>query len=159
MRRLYILPKSVWSGSARIGTTQAEDGTQSPVMIEMIRLFHPVIGSHYIDLSNNALSNNALSNDGLPDGLVLMCTSFDHDERAEDLFHAHAEVAILPHPTLAGTVKLKDHVDAPGYKFAQKHLEALKGHATLGFSEMDTVIDLARKASAIHPEIKFRNVL
>jgi hypothetical protein len=154
MRRLYILPKSVWSGSARIGTTQAEDGTQSPVMIEMVRLFHPVIGSHYIDLSTNALSN-----DDLPNNLVLMCTSFDHDERAEDLLHAHAEVAILPHPTLAGTVKLKDHVDAPGYKFAQKHLEALKGHATLGFSEMDTVLDLARKASAIHPEIKFRNVL
>src|SRR5690348_14022987 len=55
------------------------------VMLRVTQLFHPRIGSHYIDL---------------PSGLVLMMTSFDHDERAEDLFHAHPEVAILPHPTL-----------------------------------------------------------
>ena len=144
MRRLYILPKSVWAGEIQTGTHTLPDGSAEPVMLRVTQLFHPRIGSHYIDL---------------PNGLVLMMTSFDHDERAEDLFHAHPEVAILPHPTLDGHKPLQAHVGAPGYKFAQKHLDALLGHAALGAAATDTVLDLARKASAIHPEVRFRNVL
>jgi hypothetical protein len=144
MRRLYILPKSVWSGEIQTGTHTLPDGSSGPVMLRVTQLFHPRIGSHYIDL---------------PQGLVLMMTSFDHDERAEDLFHAHPEVAILPHPTLDGHKPLQAHVGAPGYKFTQTHLDALTAHAALGASATDTVLDLARKASAIHPEVRFRNVL
>ena len=154
-----VLPKSVCFSNIQTGVHGSDVSRQSvvngvmqttivpagtPIMTEMTRLFHPTIGWHYIDL---------------PNGMVLMCTSFDHDERAEDLFHAHPQVAILPHPTVMGTVKLKDHATNAAYKFRQHHLDALKGHSTLAAADTDTVIDLARKASAIHPEIKFRNVL
>jgi hypothetical protein len=144
MRRLYILPKDVWSGTVQTGTRAMSDGPAEPVLAPMAQLFHPTIGSHYIDL---------------PNGMVLLMTSFDHDERCEDLFHAHPQVAILPHPTIDGNKPLKNHVGAPGYRFAQHHLEALKEHRDLGVAETDSVVDLARKASALHPEVRFRNVL
>jgi hypothetical protein len=144
MRRLYILPKDVWSGTVRTGTRAMPDGPAEPVVAPMAQLFHPTIGSHYIDL---------------PGGLVLMMTSFDHDERCEDLFHAHPEVAILPHPTADGNKALKSHVGAAGYRFAQHHLDALTAHRDLGIADTDTVLELARKASVIHPEVRFRNVL
>ena len=120
------------------------DGSVEPVLLPMAQLFHPAIGSHYIDL---------------PNGMVLMMTSFDHDERCEDLFHGHPAVAILPHPTIDGKKALKNHIDAAGYRFTQHHLDALRQHPDLGVSETDNVLDVARKASAIHPEVKFRNVL
>jgi hypothetical protein len=172
MRRLYVLPQSVCFSQIQIGVHGSDTSAQTimngvlqttvvpagtPIMIEMHRMFSPMIGWHYIDL---------------PHGLVLLCTSFAHSELAEDLFHGHPDVAILPHPVLDGKKMLKDHVQAgnassgnksatagPDYKFRQAHLDALKGHATLGATDTDTVIDIARKASAIHPEIKFRNVL
>ena len=144
MRRLYILPKDVWSGTVQTGTRTTSDGSSEPVLVPMTQLFHPTIGSHYIDL---------------PDGMVLMMTSFDHDERCEDLFHGHPEVAILPHPTLDGRKPLKNHLGTPGYRFAQRHLDALAGHRELGVADTDSVLDVARKASGIHPEVRFRNVL
>ena len=148
MRRLYILPKSVWSGSIQTGTRALPQGAAEPVLVPvllpMTQLFHPAIGSHYIDLG---------------DGLILMMTSFDHDERSEDLFHAHPEVAILPHPTLDGMKPLQAHVDAPGYKFTRRHLDALAAHPALAVAGTDTVLDVARKASLVHPEVRFRNVL
>jgi len=144
MRRLYVLPKEVWSGMVQTGTRALPDGSSEPVYVPMIQLFHPMIGSHYLDL---------------PNGMVLMMTSFDHDERYEDLFHAHPAVAILPHPASDGKKPLKSHVGAPGYKFEQRHLDALKGHQDLGILESDTVLDVARKASALHPEVRFRNAL
>jgi len=158
MRRLYVLPKSVCLGQIQIGVQGSDAPAPSaghgelpaaipagtPITIETHRLFHPLIGWHYIDL---------------PGGMVLMCTSFAHNERYEDMFHAHPEVAILPNPTVDGNKMLKDHVGSASYKFLEHHLDALKNHATLGAAGTDTVIDLARKASAIHPEIRFRNVL
>ena len=144
MRRLYVLPKEVWSGTAQTGTRTLPDGSSEPVHVPMIQLFHPIIGSHYIDLAN---------------GMVLMMTSFDHDERCEDLFHAHPAVAILPHPSSDGRKPLKNHIGAPGYRFEQHHLDALKAHPDLGIVESDSVLDVARKASAIHPEVRFRNAL
>jgi len=144
MRRLYILPRDVWSGAVQTGTRAMPDGSLEPVMMPTAQIFHPTIGSHYIDL---------------PNGMILMMTSFDHDERCEDLFHSHPEVAILPHPTLDGRKTLKSHLGAPGYRFAQRHLDALAGHRELGIAETDSVLDVARKASAIHPEVRFRNAL
>lgn len=144
MRRLYILPKEVWSGTIQTGTRTTPAGSLEPVLVPMIQLFHPIIGSHCIDL---------------PNGMLLMVTSFDHDERCEDLFHAHPEVAILPHPATDGRKPLKTHVGSPGYKFEQRHLDALTGLPELGAVETDNVLDIARKASAIHPEVRFRNTL
>jgi hypothetical protein len=144
MRRLYILPKSAWEGNIQIGTHANPDGSSSPVLVPVRQLFHPNIGSHYIDL---------------PAGMVLMMTSFDHDERSEDLFHAHPDVAILPHPTADGHKPLVNHIGAAGYKFAQSHLDALKGHSSLRIQDTDTVLDVARKAATIHPEVRFRNAL
>lgn len=126
------------------GVHAMPDDTLKPVTVPMTQLFHPTIGSHYIDL---------------PDGLVLMMTSFDHDERSEDIFHAHPDVAILPHPTVEGNKPLKNHVGAQGYRFSQRHLDALKQHRNLGIAETDTVLDVARKASVLHPEVRFRNAL
>jgi len=144
MRRLYILPKDVWNGTVQTGIRVLPNGSAEPVLIPMTQLFHPAIGSHYIDL---------------PNGMVLMMTSFDHDERCEDLFHGHPDVAILPHPTLDGRKPLKNHLGSAGYRFAQHHLDALTEHRELGIVDTDNVLDVARKASAIHPEVRFRNVL
>jgi hypothetical protein len=144
MRRLYVLPKDIWSGTVQTGMRAMPDGPAEPVLLPMAQLFHPAIGSHYIDLAG---------------GMVLMMTSFDHDERSEDLFHAHPAVAILPHPSRDGAKPLKAHVGSPGYKFEVRHLDALKGNPDLGVLESDNVLDVARKASAIHPEVRFRNAL
>ena len=144
MRRLYVLPKEVWSSTVQVGSHAMPNGVAEPVMVPMAQLFHPTIGSHYIDL---------------PNGMVLMMTSFDHDERCEDLFHGHPAVAILPHPTIEGRKTLKSHIGAAGYRFEQHHLDALKEHRDLGITDADSVLDVARKASVIHPEVRFRNVL
>jgi hypothetical protein len=144
MRRLYILPKDVWNGTMQTGTRALPDGSTEAVLQPVTQFFHPLIGSHYIDLAN---------------GMILMMTSFDHDERCEDLFHAHPEVAILPHPAQDGNKPLKAHLGRPGYKFEQHHLDSLTSHRDLGVLETDSVLDVARKAAAIHPEVRFRNVL
>src|SRR5215467_592 len=144
MRRLYVIPKHVLNGAVQTGIRNAPDGSPMPVSIPTIQLFHPMLGAHYIDL---------------PNGMVLMMTSFAHDERCEDLFHGHPDVAILPHPTRDGNKPLKNHVDAPEYKFIQHHLDALVGHREMGILPADSVLDVARKAAAIHPEFRFRNAL
>jgi|SRR5947209_743955 len=144
MRRLYILPKAVWNGTVQTGVHALPDGSSAPVHVPITQLFHPIIGAHYIDL---------------PGGMILMMTSFDHNERCEDLFHAHPEVAILPHPTTDGRRPLKEHVRAPDYKFEQHHLDALMDHPDLKIMPTDSVLDVAGKASAIHPEVRFRNAL
>jgi hypothetical protein len=68
-------------------------------------------------------------------------------------------VAILPHPASDGKKPLKNHTTATGYRFEQRHLDALTGHPDLRIAETDSVLDVARKASAIHPEVRFRNAL
>jgi hypothetical protein len=144
MRRLYVLLKEVWNGTVQTGVKTLPSGLPEPVYTPITQLFHPLIGAHYIDL---------------PGGMALMMTSFDHDERCEDLFHAHPEVAILPHPASDGRKPLKNHVGTPQYKFEQHHLDALMGHPELKIAETDTVLDVARKAALIHPEVRFRNAL
>lgn len=159
MRRLYVLPKAVFSGQIQVGihhdasaqpvaspgvpvTPAPANGT--PIFNDVIQLFHPLIGSHYIDL---------------PNGMILLCTSFDHNEQHEDLFHSHPEVAILPHPTLDGNLPLAQHSTRAAYKFAAKHLKALVDSPDLGVLATDSVLDVARKAAAVHPEVKFRHTL
>jgi hypothetical protein len=132
-------------GSIQVGTHHGADG-QKPVMMDTCRLIHPMLGWHAVDL-------------GGPEDLLLMVTSFDHSEAAEDLFHGHPEVAILPHPTFHGNMPLKQHLGREGYKFAQKHLDTLTSHPGLGVQETDTVLTLAKKAEAIHPLVAFRNSL
>lgn len=77
----------------------------------------------------------------------------------EDLFHAFSSVAILPHPTVHGTVTLHNHTSNTLYKFTSTHLTAITGHATMGATSNDTVVTLARKAQAVHPQIKLRITL
>ena len=134
------MPKDIWSGTVQTGMRAMPDGPAEPVLLPMAQLFHPAIGSHYIDLAG---------------GMVLMMTSFDHDERSEDLFHAHPAVAILPHPSVDGNKPLKSHVGAAGYKFAQRHLEALTSHPDLGIVETDSVLDEGVRfgaGAAAHPQ-------
>lgn len=126
------------------GMRALPNGSAEAVLQPMTQLFHPLVGSHYIDL---------------PNGMILMMTSFDHNERCEDLFHAHPEVAILPHPTHDGNKPLRLHIGRPGYKFEQHHLDALISHRDLSIQETDSVLDVARKAAVIHPEVRFRNAL
>ena len=144
MRRLYVVPRSLMFGSIQTGTRPGPDGEPQPVMTETNRLMHPIIGWHALDL---------------PGDLLLMSTSFDHNERYEDIFHAHPEVAILPNPTLDGNKPLKTHIGAAGYRFTQAHLDAITSHAPLGALESDTVLDLFRKAEQVHPLVRLRNVL
>lgn len=145
MRRLYIVPRSLMLGAIQVGTEQTSAGPK-PVMMDTCRLIHPMLGWHAVDLPG-------------PEDFLLMITSFGHSEAAEDLFHAHPEVAILPHPTLDGNTPLKQHVGREGYKFAQQHLDALTSHPNLGVQETDTILTLAKKAEAIHPLVAFRNSL
>lgn len=157
MRRFYVLPQSVWAGKIQIGihhTTEtlisavtgkaipSTDGT--PIYHDVVQLFHPIIGSHYIDL---------------PGGMILLCTSFDHNEIYEDLFHAMPEVAILPHPTTDGTKPLSQHVGSVPHKFTAMHLKALMDNPDMGIVASDSVLDVAKKASKIHPEVKIRHTL
>lgn len=153
MRRLYVLPNSslrvLGPNGEFIRWAEMQTGLDystdppTPVMQAIAGLFHPVIGSRHLDLG---------------DGLILLTTAFDN-ERYEDLFHGLPDVAILPNPTLDGNMPLKQHIGHAGYKFTQKHLDAIIGHPRIGAVETDSVLDLFRKAAAISPDFKLRNVL
>ena len=125
MRRLYIVPKSVWFEAAMQDT------------------FHPREGSHYFDLDATH---------------ILLCASFSH-EGAEDRWHAHPDVVILPDPMFEGNDPIAKFIHSPTKKLKTSHIAMLAGHATLGFAPADTVLDLGRKAAAIHPLVKLRAVL
>jgi hypothetical protein len=94
----------------------------------------------------------------LPGDFLLMVTGFDN-ERHEDWFHNHPDVAILPNPTLDGNIPLTQHIGRPLYKFVQHHLDAITAHPEIGAVPGDTVLTLWKKASAINGNFKLRNVL
>lgn len=169
MRRFYILPKTTWAGTIKVGTAFAQNAREDPsltpediarliqagedgvgypkqvdVMHPMTWLFHPQIGSHYLNLPN--------------DNCFLM-TSLSHDERWEDLFHSHPDVAILPHPTQDGRMPLSQHIGRPGYKFTQAHLDLLTSSPLFkpAIVGTDSLIDVLNKLG--HPEFRIRNVL
>jgi hypothetical protein len=163
MRRLYIVPKSVWFLGAHAA------------------LFHPIVGSHYIDLVSAGVTPTShtdlmtqfaavplgkphlvlpffQSETGGTSTSVLVCTDF-HAEAPEDHWHGHGSVAILPHPTFEGTDRIGLYIGSATKRLETAHLSALADHPTLGFHAMDTVIDLGRKAAAIHPQVKLRGIL
>lgn len=146
MRRLYILPHSVWASDVEIGTHYTDAGEARPVRAKWVDIFHPAFGSHYLDLAQ-------------PGGMILLVTDVSHDERVEDLFHGHPDVAVLPHPVTQGNVKLKDHMASAAHKYTQEHHEALKGCPHLDVNDTDTVLDLHRKAGSVHPLMALRNRL
>lgn len=165
MRRLYLAPKSVWLAAAHAS------------------LFHPGIGAHYIDLlaagespqshehvheriraAGHSLDTPtaALSAfhalEGTDEPHILISTAF-LSETPEDAWHGHPSVAILPHPAFEGNEALTEHLGSIVKKFAQHHVDKLAAHPTLGYHPDDTVLTLARKATALHPQVKLRHIL
>lgn len=167
MRRFYIAPKTVWLAAHHSG------------------LFHPIIGSAYIDLVDFASGEQHHTNEaahahfeslGLDvanhahaklafhcasaegSTYVLVSTDF-HSEYVEDAWESHEHVAVLPHPTFEGNDKIATHIDSPTKKLKARHVGALEKHSTLGFDLLDTVHSLAAKAAVIHPGMKLRHIL
>ncbi|HWR37693.1 MAG TPA: hypothetical protein VN622_17660 [Clostridia bacterium] len=135
MRRMYVVSKKVW--------------------LEHAETFHPTIGSHFIDLEFEDKRHGHEQEDQM----ILVSIAFA-SEGAEDKWHGHPDVAILPHPTHEGMTKIKDAKAHPAKKMKQSHVDALKKHSKLGFDEQnDTILDLSEKAKKIHPECCIRNVL
>jgi hypothetical protein len=156
MRRFFIVPKSVW------------------LMAHHASLFHPGVGSHFIDLvapgesptpmaeiapAKVAVARAAFSAEaGAGSNYVLVSTDF-HSEGVEELWHGHDAVAILPHPTFEGNDPIHQHVGSATKRIHPAHIAALASHAGIGYVHGDTVLDLARKAAAVHPLMKLRHIL
>jgi hypothetical protein len=122
MRRLLICPKSRWEAGHKAGH------------------FHPISGSHYIDLDN---------------GLVLVSVLFK-DEWTESAFIENQDVANLPDPVFEGTQTMIAHRDDPARRYTHEHHEALK---KLGVKDEDTVLEVSKKAQAIHPLVCIKHIL
>jgi hypothetical protein len=121
MRRFYVTKKTVLLEP--IGKSK----------MPMHNLFHPAIGSHFIDLS---------------DGYILMSTDFA-TEWAEETWHTHPEVAHLPHPTKEPA--LATLPEMPDKQFTAAHLQAL---ASIGITGDHNVWDVHRIASARNRSVK-----
>jgi hypothetical protein len=100
-------------------------------------LCHPQTGSHYIDL---------------PGGFILCSTDFA-SEWAEEEWHAHPEIARLPHPTMEGGVKLGDLL-TPAWEHKQYRAHHREALAAIGIEDAHTVWDVHRIAKAIHPLVR-----
>ena len=107
MNLYYIADKEKWNSS--------------------IDVFHPNLGSHYIDL---------------PDGRILVSCHFPESEASQEHWESLEGVERLPHPTFEASVPIK-----------RSHALAL-GH--LGIKEFDTVLHVARAAAKRHPLMKLR---
>lgn len=132
MRRFYVTTKAVWGEPVPFG---------EGLVLPRFNLFHPAVGSHYIDL---------------PNGHILLSADF-HSEWCEETWHAHPEVARLPHPVYEGKVTLSDLVNLPEHEqkqFRPHHLDAL---GAVGIQEHHTVWDVHRIASAIYPLVRLSN--
>lgn len=102
-------------------------------------MFHPATGFHYIDL---------------PGGQVLLCAEFQNED-IEENWNQLADVAALPDPIFEGKMTVKDQKDDANRKFNKAHSDAL---ASIGVQDTDTVLDVSRKASAIHPLVRIRHI-
>lgn len=160
MRRLYVTKLDV--------ALEAHGVKKSDWKPEKVSLFNPTVGWHaihlidYTDPAHAELMHTAPAAweqlpevkawraDGSP---ILLSSSFDHSEWAEEQWHGHPDVAILPHPTFEGNDHIKTHVGKSLKKLTQQHLDALKKHKSLQFDENDTIHDLSRKARAINPQV------
>jgi hypothetical protein len=121
MRRLYVLSELTLKSKVRMGVSFGERVVEMNVPLH--DLFHPQIGSCYMDLIAYTSEDNArLKHDdpkaweALPEvtawraagSQILLSTSLAHSERCEEIFTSHPDVAILPHPVLFGNDKLSD---------------------------------------------------
>ena len=114
MRRYYITTRRLWRAH--------------------VNLFHPQLGSHYVDLAN---------------GMVLVSTDFESTS-AEEKWHLHPAVARLWNNSLERTNKLSDLLLPVNVhkQFTQSHLTAL---ASIGVTGAHTVADVHKIALALHP--------
>lgn len=149
MRKLYVVPKDVWLAHSH--------------------LFSPQIGSHYIDLvsspaevTSHAEIQAAWEQGNDIDGnMVLVSTTLEHDEWSEDFWEGLGAVAVLPHPTFEGNVPMSEVAKDKKHeakKVRGEHITALRKHAELGFAESDTVLDIARKAQRVNPQVRIRGL-
>lgn len=122
MRVLLVCPKDVWLDAHRK------------------HLFHPVAGSHWIDLG---------------EGDIIVAAVFK-DAATEEAFLAMPGVAPLPDPIREGNVAMIAHRDNPATPYLGAHHEALKA---IGILDSDTVVDVSKKTQAIHPLVKLAHIV
>jgi hypothetical protein len=102
-----------------------------------INYFHPMYGSHYIDL---------------PSGKILVAVSF-MQEASEDYFEANAVRNSLPHPVWNGNDTINaEHVEELHDLFEGATIEEKKAAASKA-----TKKDVAARASKIHPLLRMRS--
>ncbi|MBV9763134.1 MAG: hypothetical protein JO340_21405 [Acidobacteriaceae bacterium] len=128
MLHFYIAPWSVWK--------EPHGDTSAP----RYNLFRH---SHWFELQN---------------GLILISGEFDdgpHGREKQSQWHAHPEVARLPHPIHEASVPLVDLHSKPEWAHKQYkpvHHDALK--AGLKIEDSRTVWDVHERAKAIHPLVR-----
>ena len=118
MRKLFVCTKEAWLAS------------------HYACHFHPVAGSHYIDL----------------DGGPILVAAVFNGEYGEERFDAHPDVAALPDPVFEGKITMAEHVANPERKYSAAHHAALV--ATLSVADSDTVMDVSKKAQARCPAVR-----
>lgn len=123
MKKLYVCTKEAWLTSHHACH------------------FHPVAGSHWIELE---------------DGLILLAAVFN-GEHGEETFSAHPDVTPLPDPIFEGNVTMAAHRDNSARKYSAAHHAALV--ATLGVTDSDTVLDVSRKSEARCRSVKISHIM
>ncbi len=136
MRRFFVLKKEVWGESIDHGGGQ---------FASRFCLFKNS-ESHYIDLTE--------------DGFVLLAGELANEACAE-VWHAHPEIASMPHPTIEGNVTFDELLNHPKHvhrKFKDYHFAALNNHPALKIEKTHTIWDLHDQARKIHPLVRLTNV-
>jgi hypothetical protein len=127
--------------------------------MDNVDLFHPSLGSHYIDL---------------PNGQILVSANFPDNHYSQDAFESLSGVMSLPHPVFEGTKPLdQTHVDAltcaPDVAVGQTAPAAVATsiasdvpldeapNPLAGITTANTVIDVANIVAQINPLMKLRS--
>ena len=162
MRRMYVTGHDVWNGDHQFS---------QDMILPRWHLFAPGIGSHFIHLIDYASQDNAelivadpQAWELLPEviawraaGAHILLSGDFHNEDNEMAWHAHPEVARLPHPKDEGRVALKDLHSDPSYQhkqFKKQHMDSLN---IIGVKDMHTVWDVHKIASARCPQVRLSN--
>lgn len=163
IKKLYVTTKDTWAAHAKhlngkpmvhhamkerkpvrdpiTGLWKVSDPEYIEIPIKHTDLFNPATGSHFIEVG---------------EGQILVATCLEHSEYNAEIWHSLPEVARLPHPIYEGNVPMKHVLENAEHlpkRFRRKHMNALKNHSRLEFNEMDSVIDLSRKAKRIKPDV------
>jgi hypothetical protein len=136
MRRFFVLNKAVWQEQIDHG------GRQFAPRFCLFKNNE----SHYIDLTD--------------DGMVLLAGELANEASAE-VWHAHPEIASLPHPTLEGNVTFDDVIHDAKHahrQFKDAHLAALNSHPALKIDRQHTIWELHEQARKIHPLVRLTNI-